>query len=97
MQGEAGSGPLVLTIDIDTPPEFETDLVGAIFTAPPGGNAPLGTTNTLNTGDTLVSTVGDATLNFTAVNNFAREPRVCRWREHDRHRHGQHPELDRRH
>ena len=77
LQGEAGSGPLVLTIDVDTPPEFETDLVGAIFTAPPGGNAPLGTTNTLNTGDTLVSTVGDATLNLTAVNNFgSRTPRL---------------------
>ena len=64
----------MLTIGIDTPPEFETDLVGAVFNAPPGGNAPLGTTNTLNTGDTLVSTVGDATLNFTAVNNFAANP-----------------------
>ena len=84
LQGEAGFVPvteLTLTIDIDTPTGgFTTGNggqfteAGGVFNAPAGGNAPLGTTNTLNTGDELVSTVGDAILNFTAVNNFAANP-----------------------
>ena len=68
---------LTLTVGIDTPTQgFTTGTggeftqPGGVFNAPPGGNPPLGTTNTLNTGDILVSTVGDATLNYTAIHNF---------------------------
>jgi hypothetical protein len=60
-----------LTIGVD---DFSTSQAGAEFNAPAAGNPPLGTTNTLNTGDSLESTVGDATLNFVAVNDFLGNP-----------------------
>src|SRR5262245_6827589 len=75
-----------LTIGVDTQSQGFTTGTGAtatlpnqVFTAPPGGNPPLGTTNTLNAGDTLVSTVdptsaGATILNFTAVNNLVANP-----------------------
>jgi hypothetical protein len=72
VQGEAGSGGLILTVGIDSPTQgFQTGTGGTIttangvFTAPPGVAPFGGPSNTLQAGDNLVSTVGDATLNVT--------------------------------
>jgi hypothetical protein len=69
LQGEAGSsaGGLKLTIDVD---HLTATTTGAIFDGSPAGNPPLGTTNTLNTGDVLIDSFGDGTLNYTAVHTF---------------------------
>ena len=98
LQGEAGSsGDLTLTIGIDTPPQVRDRRRPARSSPPPpAANPPLGTTNTLNTGDELVSTVGDAILNFTAVNNFAANPSFAEGVTMTGIDDGQHPELVRR-
>ena len=64
---------LMLTTGIDSPTQgFSTGhgatatTAGAIFQADPAAGV-LGLNNTLNTGDNLQDTVGDGTLNFTAV------------------------------
>ena len=64
---------LTLTTGIDSPTQgFQTGhgatatTAGAIFQADPAAGV-LGLNNTLNTGDNLQDTVGDGTLNFTAV------------------------------
>jgi hypothetical protein len=68
LQGEAGAGPgqLTLTVNVDSGPNFTTNIPGATFTAPPGSTL-LGPSNTLNAGDNFGSTVGDATLNLTEI------------------------------
>ena len=58
-----------LTIGVDAGAGFTANTAGAVFNALPGSNPPLGVTNTLNAGDNLQDTVGDGTLNYTAVNN----------------------------
>jgi hypothetical protein len=75
LQGEAGAGPgqLTLTTNVDSGPNFTTNIKGATFTAPPGSNI-LGPSNTLNTGDNFGSTVGDATLNLTQIASLTGNP-----------------------
>jgi hypothetical protein len=72
-----------LTTGVDTPTSgfggngATATVAGSVFVAGPAGNPPLGTTNTLNTGDDLVATgaaAGATTLNYTAVNNFLANP-----------------------
>jgi hypothetical protein len=72
----AGGQPqtLELTTGIDA---LSTSALGGIFNAGPGGNAPLGTTNTLNAGDNLQDTKGDGILNYTAVANLLSNPALA--------------------
>ena len=64
LQGEVGNfeGGLTLTVGINSPTQgfqtgtggsFSNLATGGVFNAGPGGNPPLGTTNTLNAGDNL--------------------------------------------
>ena len=75
LQGEAGTpvGQYNLTINVDAPPNFQTNVPGATFVANPGSNV-LGPSNTLNAGDNLVSTVGDATINIQEVTSVTGNP-----------------------
>ena len=75
LQGEAGTpvGQYDLTINVDAPPNFQTNVPGATFVANPSSNV-LGPSNTLNAGDNLVSTVGDATINIQEVISVSGNP-----------------------
>ena len=66
LQG-GSSNTFTLTVGVDAGPAFTTSVPGAIFIAAPGANPPLGTTNTLNSGDNLQDSANDGTLNLTQV------------------------------
>jgi hypothetical protein len=85
LQGVAGPPTsLVLTIGVDTPTMgFTTGkgatatVAGQTFVATPGGNPPLGVTNTLNAGDDLEATgaaAGNAVLQFSAIASAINPP-----------------------
>ena len=81
LQGEVGNfeGGLTLTVGIDSPTQgfqtgtggsFSNLATGGVFNAPPGGNPPLGTTNTLNAGDNLQgSQDGTSILELNTINS----------------------------
>lgn len=65
LQGEDQG--LRLTVNVDT---LTTSLPGAVFDATPAPNPPLGQANTLNSGDDLTSTEGDATIEYTTASGL---------------------------
>lgn len=81
LQGEAAVpvGQLNLTINADTPPQFETFAADSVFNANPGSNV-LGPSNTLNAGDNLVASGaanGTSTLNYSAVTSLLGNPALA--------------------